>query len=74
MNIRAKIEDVIETIKNDKDFEEKFKKDPVGAVKTVVGVDVPTDQLNQIIDGVQAKVSVEEAGDMFSKAKGFFQK
>lgn len=74
MDLKAKIEEIIETVKNDKDFANKFKKDPVAAVKTVVGVDVPTDQLNQIIDGVKAKISFEEAGELLGKAKGLFKK
>lgn len=74
MDMKAKIEEIINTVKNDKDFAAKFKKDPVAAVKTVVGVDVPADQLNQIVEGVKAKVSFDDANALLGKAKGLFKK
>lgn len=74
MDVKAKIEDVVKTIKEDEEFSEKFKQDPVAAVKNIVGTDVQNDHLNQIVEGVKAKVSLEDAGDILGKAKGFFKK
>jgi len=74
MDIQAKVKDIIQLVQKDKDFKEKFQQDPFAAVKTVVGVDTPNDQLNQLVEGVKAKVSLEETGDMFGKVKGMFEK
>lgn len=63
MDIKAKIEELVSKVRNDKDFAEKFKKDPVKAVEGIVGVDLPDDQINKVVDGVKAKISLDSIGD-----------
>lgn len=63
MDIKAKIEEIVNKVKNDKDFADKFKSNPVKAVEDVVGVDLPDDQINKIVDGIKAKVSIDDAKD-----------
>lgn len=60
MDIKAKIEEIVEKIKNDKNFAAEFQADPVKAVEKVTGVDLPDDQLNALIDGIKAKISVDD--------------
>ena len=62
MDIKAKIEELVNKVKNDKDFAAKFKADPVKAVEGVVGVDLPDDQINKIVDGVKAKITADGIG------------
>ena len=62
MDIKAKIEELVNKVKNDKDFAEKFKKDPVKAVEGVIGVDLPDDQINKIVDGIKAKITADGIG------------
>ncbi len=71
MDIKAKIEELVSKVKNDKDFAEKFKKEPVKAVESIIGVDLPDDQINKVIDGVKAKISLDSIGD---KLGGIFGK
>ncbi len=73
-DIKEKINEVVNKVKNDKDFASKFQKDPVKAVEEVLGVDLPDDQINQVVDAVKAKVTVDNASDMFDKVKGLFDK
>lgn len=63
MDIKKKIEEVVKKIKDDKDFEAKFKKDPVDALERILGIDLPNDQIEKIIDGVKAKISIDDIGD-----------
>ena len=62
MDIKAKIEELVNKVKNDKDFAATFKADPVKAVEGVIGVDLPDDQINKIVDGVKAKVTADGIG------------
>ncbi len=62
MDIKAKIEELTDKIKNDKDVAENFKKDPVKTVEGLIGVDLPDDQLEKVVDGVKAKVSLDKIG------------
>ena len=72
--MKEKIEEIVKKIKDDKDFAKKFQSNPVKAVESVLGVDLPDDQINGIIEGVKVKIKVDNAGDLLSKAKGLFNK
>ncbi len=78
MDIKAKIEELVEKVKSDKDFAAKFKADPIKAVEGVLGVDLPDDKINDIIDGVKAKINLDDLGDKFGgiadKIGGLFGK
>lgn len=63
MDIKAKIEEIVSKVKNDKDFAAKFTSDPVKAVEGVIGIDLPDDQINAIIEGVKSKISVDDIKD-----------
>ena len=63
MDIKAKIEEIVAKVKNDENFAAEFKADPVKAVEKAVGVDLPDDQINAIVDGIKAKVSVDGVKD-----------
>lgn len=72
MDIKAKIEEIVSKVKNDKDFAAKFKSNPVQAVESVIGMDLPDDQINSIVDGVKAKLSVDQAGGILGSIKKLF--
>jgi len=71
MDIKAKVEEIVNKIKNDKGFADEFKANPVKAVENVVGVDLPDDQINKLVDGIKAKISVD---DVKEKVGGLFGK
>ena len=71
MDIKAKIEELTDKIKNDKDLQKKFQDDPISAVESLLGVDLPNDQVEKIVDGVKAKISLDSIGD---KLGGLFGK
>ncbi len=63
MDIKAKIDEVVNKVKSDKGFAEKFQKEPIKAVEEVLGVDLPDDAIKNIIDGVKAKINIEDIKD-----------
>ena len=73
MDIKEKIEELVSKIKNDKDFGNDFKKDPVKAVESVLGIDLPDEQIEKVIDGVKSKIKLDDIGDkigdLFDKFK-----
>lgn len=71
MDIKAKIDEIVNKVKNDKDFAAKFQKEPVKAVEDVIGIDLPDDVINNVIDGVKSKVSFDGIAD---KLGGLFGK
>ena len=58
MNIKEKIEELVEKIKNDKDLTKKFQADPVKTIEELVGMDLPDDQIKKLAEGIQAKSPV----------------
>lgn len=71
--MKEKIEEIVNKVKNDKDFMSKFKENPVKAVEEVLGVDLPEDQINSIVETVKTKINLDEGG-IFDKVKGLFDK
>lgn len=65
MDIKEKIIELVQKITADNDLLAKFKADPVGTVKGILGnIDLPKDQLGAIVDGVKAKINLDAAGDL----------
>ena len=63
MDIKAKIEEIVSKVKNDPSFLKQFQSDPVKAVESVTGVDLPDDMIKNVVDGVKAKIAIDKTGD-----------
>jgi len=72
MDIKAKITEVVEKIKNDKELQAQFKEDPVKAVEKLLGVDLPDDMVEKIVDGVKAKMTADKLSDGLDALKKLF--
>ena len=66
MNLKAelknKLDEIVNKIKSDKDIAAKFQKDPIGTVEGLLGVDLPNDQIEKLVEGIQAKISLDKIG------------
>ena len=71
-DIKQQIKQVVEKVTKDEKLMEQFKKDPVKAVESVIGVDLPDDVINKVIDGVKAKISVDKLGGIADSIKKLF--
>ncbi len=71
MDIKGKIDEIVEKVKTDKDLFSKFQKEPIGTLEGLLGVDLPDDQIKKVADGVMAKIKLDELGD---KLGGLFGK
>lgn len=69
--LKEKIEEVVAKVKNDPDFATKFQEDPVKAAEEILGVDLPDDKINEIINAVKAKIKLDDSG-ILGKLKGLF--
>ena len=74
MDIKEKIEELVEKIAKDKALQAQFKEDPVSAVEKLLGVDLPNDVIEKIVDGVKAKLTVDKLSDAAGALKGLFGK
>lgn len=74
MDIKAKIEEIVKKIKTDKTLLSSFKEDPVKTVEGLIGIDLPDDIIEKIVEGVKAKISIDDVKGMLGKIKGIFGK
>lgn len=72
MDIKAKIEEVVNKVKNDEALRKQFQKEPVKAVEKVLGVDLPDDVIEKIAEGVKAKISVDKLSGVVDSFKKLF--
>lgn len=72
--LKEKAEEIIEKIKNDKSIASKFQKDPVGTVESLLGIDLPNDQIEALVDFIKAKIDMDKIGDALGGLKGLFGK
>ena len=74
MDIMAKVQEVVSKITSDKDFKENFEKDPVKAVESILGVDLPDEIINKVIDSAKAGISADSVSGIASKIGELFGK
>ena len=74
MDIKAKVEELAAKIMSDKELQAKFQKDPIGAVESLLGIDLPNDQVEKIVELLKAKIGAEKLGDALGALGGLFGK
>ena len=72
MDIKEKVEAIIEEIKSNPNIKEEFEKEPVKVIEKFIGVDLPDDVVEKIIDGVKAKMTVDNVTKIAGALKGLF--
>lgn len=74
MDIKAQITKITETLAKDKTLYELFQKEPVKALEKITGLDLPDEIVQQIIDGVKAKLTADTLKNAAEGALGAFKK
>lgn len=70
--LKEKVEEIVEKIKNDKDIAAKFQKDPVSVVEELLGIDLPNDQINAVVEAIKAKLNLDKVGNLLGGLGGLF--
>jgi len=72
--LKEKIDQIVNTIKNDKTLLSRFQKEPVAVVEQLIGIDLPNEQLEPVVDAVKAKLSLDKLGGMLGGLGNLFGK
>lgn len=72
--LKDKVEEIVEKITSDKKIAAKFKEDPISTVEDLLGIDLPNDQIEKIVDAVKAKVTLDNVGDLLGGLGKLFGK
>ena len=73
MNIQEQIHKVLEEISKSSDIKGQFEKEPVKVIEKLIGVDLPDDIVMKIIDGVKAKLTMDDVSKVAGTLKGIFK-
>ena len=65
MDIKEKINEMVEKVKGDPSLMDQFQKDPVKTVEKILGVDLPDDIVKKVADGVKAKIFSLPPADIY---------
>lgn len=72
MDIKEKISEIVEEIQKNPSIKEDFEKEPVKVIEKVLKVDLPDDIVEKIIDGVKAKLTVDNVSKVAGALKDLF--
>ncbi len=74
MDIKEQISKVVEEVTKNPGIQGQFEKEPVKVIEKLIGVDLPDDMVMKIIDGVKAKLTMDDVSKVAGALKGVFQK
>ena len=74
MDIKAKIEEIVKKLLNDKTLMAKFEKNPASVIEQFIGIDLPDEQVNQLIEGIKAKIKLDQVGEVLGGIGKLFGK
>ena len=74
MDIKATIEKAVKKLMSDKNLMAKFERNPVSVIEQLVGIDLPDQQVNQLVEGIKAKIKLDQVGNVLGGLGGLFGK
>ena len=73
MDIQKIISDLVAKLTGNKDLIASFTKDPIKAIKDLLGIDINADQVSEIVKGVTSQLG-DLTGDVAKEGKGLVDK
>lgn len=73
MDIKEQISKVVEEVTKNPNMKEQFEKEPVKVIEKLIGVDLPDDIIMKVIDGVKAKLTLDNVSKAADVLKGVFK-
>ena len=74
MDIKKKVEELVDEIQKNPKLLTQFKESPVPVIEKLVGMDLPDDQIMKLADLVKAKLDLDKASDLLKGLGGLFGK
>lgn len=72
MDIKEQINKIVDAVTKDETLKAQFQKEPVKAIEKVLGVDLPDDVVEKIIEGVKGKISMDKLAGAADALKKLF--
>ena len=72
MDIKKKIEEIVEKIKSNPSLKDDFTKDPEKTIEKILGIEIPDGIGDKLVDGVKAALTGDKLAGLAGKLKGLF--
>ena len=69
MDVKEQITKAVERITKDEKLKEQFRKEPVKALESILGVNLPDEVIEQVVNGVKAKLTQDKIEDSVDALK-----
>ena len=63
-DIKAKVEELAEKIRKDPELLSEFRSKPIPTVEKLIGIDLPDDQIQKVVELIKAKLDLDKVGDL----------
>jgi len=73
MDIKEQISKIVDEVSKNPNIKEQFEKEPVKVIEKVIGIDMPDDVVMKIVDGVKAKLTMDNVSKAADTLKGIFK-
>ena len=74
MDIKKMIEEAVEKFRKNPELLSKLDDEPVAVLEKVLGMDLPDELVEQLIEGIKAKLALEKVGDVLGGLGSLFGK
>ncbi len=74
MDIKAKIEKIVKKLQSDKTLLASFQSEPIKTVEKLLDIDLPDEMIEKVVEGVKAKIKVDDVKGILDGVKGLFGK
>lgn len=72
VDVKAKIEELAAKLQKDPNLLKSFQTDPVKTLEELTGINLPDEQLQPLVAGIQAKLAASSLGDALGGLKKLF--
>ncbi len=71
-DIKEKVEEIVKKLLENPQLRSNFEKEPVKALESLLGVDLPDEKLQPLVSGIKAKLAASDIGDKLGGLKNLF--
>ena len=74
MDLQKVIKQVLDALNNNDALVKEFLADPAKVLESKLGIDLPNEQVNAVVEGVKAKLNLDNAASVLNAVHGLFGK
>ena len=74
LDVKEIITTAVEKILSDEKLKKQFLEEPVKTLEKKLGVDLPDDLVDTVVNGIKAKITADKIEDTLSDAAGLLKK